>query len=314
MSKIIADALFPHITKTPAEFETKYPPRAAACTTRFAPSPTGFMHIGGLYTALLNCLVAREKDGVFLLRIEDTDQKRQVEGGVSAPTASPCAGRSIRPTPGISSSGISPIRASAARRSCRLCVSSRSRPVSRRRATSASGPSGVTSRTSACSKSCRREAVVAPGAPVGLLVPELQAVGERLALVGAGEIDDRGRSAVDGGETAAVKVVDGGRVRDVEVKVRMRVDKAGQKELARHVDGLRQRVGDAARDADDLLPVDEDIRALRPLAGDDGAALEELSHQDNLPYISQFNHSVYHKNPGFPDGFPAKRHIFLSVK
>lgn len=83
MSKIIADALFPHITKTPAEFETKYPPRAAACTTRFAPSPTGFMHIGGLYTALLNCLVAREKDGVFLLRIEDTDQKRQVEGGVS---------------------------------------------------------------------------------------------------------------------------------------------------------------------------------------------------------------------------------------
>ena len=158
------------------------------------------------------------------------------------------------------------------------------------------------------------EAVVAPGAPVGLLVPELQAVGERLALVGAGEIDDRGRSAVDGGETAAVKVVDGGRVRDVEVKVRVRVDKAGQKELARHVDGLRQRVGDAARDADDLLPVDEDIRALRPLAGDDGAALEELSHQDNLPYISQFNHSVYHKNPGFPDGFPAKRHIFLSVK
>lgn len=189
MSKIIADALFPHITKTPAEFETKYPPRAAACTTRFAPSPTGFMHIGGLYTALLNCLVAREKDGVFLLRIEDTDQKRQVEGGVSeiisslrdfdirfdegprtrrrttvatAPTASPCAGRSIRPTPGISSSGISPIRASAARRSCRLCVSSRSRPVSRRRATSASGPSGVTSRTSACSKSCRRRALCHP--------------------------------------------------------------------------------------------------------------------------------------------------------
>ena len=105
----------------------------------------------------------------------------------------------------------------------------------------------------------RVEAVVAPGAPVGLLVPELQAVGERLALVGAGEIDDRGRSAVDGGETAAVKVVDGGRVRDVEVKVRMRVDNAGLKELARHVDGLRQRVGDAARDADDLLPVDEGL-------------------------------------------------------
>ena len=81
MSKIIADALFPHITKTPAEFETKYPPRAAACTTRFAPSPTGFMHIGGLYTALLNCLVAREKDGVFLLRIEGPANETEDYGG-----------------------------------------------------------------------------------------------------------------------------------------------------------------------------------------------------------------------------------------
>jgi len=180
MSKIIADALFPHITKTPAEFETQYPPRAAACTTRFAPSPTGFMHIGGLYTALLNCLVAREKDGVFLLRIEDTDQKRQVEGGVSEIISS-LRDFDIRFDEGPANEtedygGYGPYRqslrreiyqtyardlverdrASAARRSCRLCVSSRSRPVSRRRATSASGPSGVTSRTSACSKSCRR--------------------------------------------------------------------------------------------------------------------------------------------------------------
>ena len=47
MSKIIADAPFPHITKTPPEVETKYPPRAAACTTRLAPHPTGFMLNGG---------------------------------------------------------------------------------------------------------------------------------------------------------------------------------------------------------------------------------------------------------------------------
>ena len=85
MSKRIADAIFPHITKTYADYEALYPPRtggAANATTRFAPSPTGFMHIGGLYTALINCLYAKQGDGVFFLRIEDTDQKRQVENGV----------------------------------------------------------------------------------------------------------------------------------------------------------------------------------------------------------------------------------------
>ena len=83
MSKKIAEALFPHIQTDVAEMEGRYPPRKAACVTRFAPSPTGFMHIGGLYTALINCIVARQKQGVFLLRIEDTDQKRQLENGVS---------------------------------------------------------------------------------------------------------------------------------------------------------------------------------------------------------------------------------------
>lgn len=48
--------------------------------TRFAPSPTGFLHIGGLRTALFAWLVARQNDGVFMLRIEDTDVKREVEG------------------------------------------------------------------------------------------------------------------------------------------------------------------------------------------------------------------------------------------
>ena len=48
--------------------------------TRFAPSPTGFMHVGGLRTALYEYLIAKNGGGTFVLRIEDTDQKRQVEG------------------------------------------------------------------------------------------------------------------------------------------------------------------------------------------------------------------------------------------
>ena len=48
--------------------------------TRFAPSPTGFLHVGGMRTALFAWLVAKQNDGRFILRIEDTDQKRKVEG------------------------------------------------------------------------------------------------------------------------------------------------------------------------------------------------------------------------------------------
>lgn len=82
MSKRVADVIFPNLPKTYEEYEAQYPPRNCAAT-RFAPSPTGFMHIGGLYTALINCLFAKRNGGVFFLRIEDTDQKRQVENGVT---------------------------------------------------------------------------------------------------------------------------------------------------------------------------------------------------------------------------------------
>ncbi len=51
---------------------------------RFAPSPTGFLHVGGLRTALFNWLFAQKMDGTFILRIEDTDQKRFTPGGVNA--------------------------------------------------------------------------------------------------------------------------------------------------------------------------------------------------------------------------------------
>ena len=50
--------------------------------TRFAPSPTGFMHIGNLRTAIFEYLVAKKDNGSFILRIEDTDQERQVEGAI----------------------------------------------------------------------------------------------------------------------------------------------------------------------------------------------------------------------------------------
>lgn len=86
MSKRVADALFPHIKMTYQEAGALYPPRdlpEGAVCTRFAPSPTGFMHIGGLYTALLNSIFTRSRGGVFFLRIEDTDQKRQIENGVT---------------------------------------------------------------------------------------------------------------------------------------------------------------------------------------------------------------------------------------
>lgn len=51
---------------------------------RFAPSPTGYLHIGGARTALFNWMFARKHNGQFILRIEDTDQKRSVEGAIDA--------------------------------------------------------------------------------------------------------------------------------------------------------------------------------------------------------------------------------------
>ena len=70
---------------TLAELEEKFPPRDlpdGAMVTRFAPSPTGFMHIGNLYGALIDYKLASQSGGVFMLRIEDTDTKREVSGAV----------------------------------------------------------------------------------------------------------------------------------------------------------------------------------------------------------------------------------------
>ncbi len=82
----LADALIPDESVKPLEeYEKLYPERAlekGAQVTRLAPSPTGFMHIGNLFVALANERIAHQSDGVFYLRIEDTDEKRKVEGAV----------------------------------------------------------------------------------------------------------------------------------------------------------------------------------------------------------------------------------------
>ena len=79
----LAQLLFPNVTDTPEDMEARYPARQlpeGAKVTRFAPSPTGFVHLGGLYGATIDERLAHQSNGVFYLRIEDTDAKREVEG------------------------------------------------------------------------------------------------------------------------------------------------------------------------------------------------------------------------------------------
>ena len=83
--KDLANLIFPD-AKDISYYEEKYPERnlkEGAVVTRFAPSPTGVMHVGGLYQSVVAIKLANQTDGVFFLRIEDTDQKREVENGVS---------------------------------------------------------------------------------------------------------------------------------------------------------------------------------------------------------------------------------------
>lgn len=85
-NKLMAQLLFPNIDKTPADYEEMYPPRnlpEGARVTRFAPSPTGFLHFGSLFAAFVSQKAAKASGGIFYLRIEDTDKKREVENGVS---------------------------------------------------------------------------------------------------------------------------------------------------------------------------------------------------------------------------------------
>ena len=83
--KDLADLIFPN-AKDISYYEEKYPERdlpEGAVVSRFAPSPTGFVHVGGLYQSLVAKEMTRKTGGVFFLRVEDTDQKREVENGVT---------------------------------------------------------------------------------------------------------------------------------------------------------------------------------------------------------------------------------------
>lgn len=86
LNAVLAELIFPNITDTIEDLEKKYPKRnlpEGAEVTRFAPSPTGFLHIGGLFGSLIDMKVANQSGGKFILRIEDTDKKREVENGVN---------------------------------------------------------------------------------------------------------------------------------------------------------------------------------------------------------------------------------------
>ena len=81
----LADILFPDIEKSPEDYEKMFPERDipdGAMVTRLGPSPTGFIHLGNLYGAFVDERLAHLSGGIFYLRIEDTDDKRYVEGAV----------------------------------------------------------------------------------------------------------------------------------------------------------------------------------------------------------------------------------------
>lgn len=101
------DKIFPNTLPTVEEIEAKYKRRNlddGAKVTRIAPSPTGFMHIGGIYTALICERVAHQSNGVFFLRIEDTDTKREVEGATEL-ICSSLANYDIIPDEGFDATG-----------------------------------------------------------------------------------------------------------------------------------------------------------------------------------------------------------------
>lgn len=83
--KKLAELLFANISKTPEYYENLYPERdlkEGARVTRFAPSPTGFLHFGNLFTCFISYITAKSTGGVFYVRVEDTDQKRKIDGAV----------------------------------------------------------------------------------------------------------------------------------------------------------------------------------------------------------------------------------------
>lgn len=83
----LAELIFSDVKETIDDLEKRYPKRnlkEGALVTRFAPSPTGFLHTGSLFTSLIGYKMAKQSDGVFYTRLEDTDQKREIQGSGAA--------------------------------------------------------------------------------------------------------------------------------------------------------------------------------------------------------------------------------------
>lgn len=79
----LAEIIFPDVKETISDLDKRFPQRElpqGALVTRFAPSPTGFLHTGSLFTSLVAYTVSKQSGGVFYFRLEDTDQKREIEG------------------------------------------------------------------------------------------------------------------------------------------------------------------------------------------------------------------------------------------
>ncbi|HEX7661135.1 MAG TPA: glutamate--tRNA ligase family protein [Pseudonocardiaceae bacterium] len=86
LDRAVIDSLFPADLPEPEHWEQQYPPRQlpeGAQVTRFGPSPTGFVHIGGVYVATIDRDIATHSGGAYLVRVEDTDQSREVEGAIA---------------------------------------------------------------------------------------------------------------------------------------------------------------------------------------------------------------------------------------
>ena len=84
-NKELAELMYPNVKETIEDIEKRYPKRnlkEGAIVSRYAPSPTGFVHFGNMLSCFIESFIPKKNGGIFYLRIEDTDQKREVDGGV----------------------------------------------------------------------------------------------------------------------------------------------------------------------------------------------------------------------------------------
>ena len=113
-------------------------------------------------------------------------------------------------------------------------------------------------------------------------MPEIQTVLQALPLVGAGEVDDGGGAALQSRTAASGEIVRRGGVADVQIKVGVGVNKAGEQETALHIHRPVCRSEDQTAHLPDLFTLHQHVGPLGPPAGDDGTALEQRTHIKHL--------------------------------